>query len=89
MTELVESLRSLGVFIGSGHNPHTSHDATLYAAADHIETLEAALRTIQSAVPKYLKKEMTAEEFIDAVLAAADDQKVVRAVRASGASPER
>lgn len=49
-------------------------DATGYA------TLETALRTIQSAVPKYLKKEMTAEEFALAVIGEVDNKAVFRAL---------
>lgn len=48
--------------------------------ADRLATLEAALRTIQSAVPKYLKKEMTAEEFALVVLGAVDNAMVNKAL---------
>jgi hypothetical protein len=39
-----------------------------------------ALRTIQSAVPKYLKKEMTAEEFALVVIGEVDNKAVFRAL---------
>lgn len=39
-------------------------------------TLEASLRTIQSSMVKYLKQEMTAEEFALEVIGAADNGKL-------------
>jgi hypothetical protein len=53
---------------------------SLKDASELIETLESALRTIQSAVPKYLKKEMTAEEFALVVIGEADSAKVNKAL---------
>lgn len=48
--------------------------------AERTATLESALRTIQSAVPKYLKKEMTAEEFVLVVIGEVDNKGVFRAL---------
>lgn len=39
-------------------------------AGDRIAALEASLLTIQSSIPKYLKQEMTAEEFALEVIGA-------------------
>jgi hypothetical protein len=47
---------------------------------ERTETLEAALRTIQDAIPKYLKKQMTAEEFALVVIGEADSGKVNKAL---------
>jgi hypothetical protein len=52
-------------------------------ALDRLATLETALRTIQSAVPKYLKKEMTAEEFALVVIGEADSDRVNKALENS------
>lgn len=53
--------------------------------------LRPPLRKIHEAIADHIHPEpaMTKDQFIDAVLAAADDQNVVRAVRVSDASPER
>lgn len=48
--------------------------------AERLATLETVLRTIQSAVPKYLKKEMTAEEFALVVIGEVDSGKVNKAL---------
>jgi hypothetical protein len=53
---------------------------SLKDASELIETLETALRTIQSAVPKYLKKEMTAEEFALVVIGEVDNARVNKAL---------
>lgn len=50
------------------------------ADLDRLATLEAALRTIRSAVPGYLKKEMTAEEFAILVIGEADSGMVNKAL---------
>jgi len=55
----------------------------LLEAAERLVVLEAALRTIQSAVPKYLKKEMTAEEFALVVIGEVDSGRVNRALEDS------
>ena len=52
----------------------------LLEAAERLVVLEAALRTIQSAVPKYLKKEMTAEEFALVCVGEVDNAKVNKAL---------
>jgi proline dehydrogenase len=56
---------------------------SLKDASELIETLETSLRTIQSAVPKYLKKEMTAEEFALVVIGEADSDRVNKALENS------
>jgi hypothetical protein len=50
------------------------------AESNRVETLEAALRTIQSAIPGYLKHQMTAEEFAILVIGAADSAMVNKAL---------
>lgn len=63
-------------------------DKTDEQYAEHVRTLtiQAALAHIQDAAGKYLDPgyPMTADEFIDVVLSAADDQEVVRAMRGLG-----
>lgn len=56
---------------------------SLKQAAHLIETLHPALRSIHEAIAKHVHPEptMTKDEFIDAVLAAADNWHVVKAVR--------
>jgi hypothetical protein len=94
MSDLVERVaRALSVADGM-HPEAVSNDEdqvpawTLYVddaraaiEATNYATLETALRTIQSAVPKYLKKEMTAEEFALVVIGEADSGKVNKALR--------
>lgn len=54
--------------------------------AARLTILESAMRRIHEAIPKYVCPEptMTADEFINVVLSAADDQEVVRAMRGLG-----
>jgi hypothetical protein len=72
---LIDRLKGLGEFYG-----HELVEDVAGEAVRHIETLETALRTIQSAVPKYLKKEMTAEEFALVVIGEVDSAKVNKAL---------
>ena len=53
---------------------------SLKDASELIETLEAALRTIQSVIPGYLKQKMTAEDFALIVIGAVDNGKVNKAL---------
>jgi hypothetical protein len=50
------------------------------AEAERLATLEAALRTIQSAIPNYLKGEMSEHDFALLVLGAADSAMVNKAL---------
>lgn len=55
--------------------------------ADRLSLYETTLRTIQEAIAGYLHPEerLSKEEFINAVLAAADHRDVVKALRRSNA----
>lgn len=57
----------------------------MQVAARHIEMLEAALRKIHEAIAGYSHPEsrLTKDEFIDAVIAAADDRELVKAMKAN------
>jgi hypothetical protein len=65
--------------------PYTGHAQLLDEAraaieATQVATLETALRTIQSAIPGYLKGEMSEHDFALLVLEAADSAKVNKAL---------
>jgi len=57
-----------------------ANDLDAAAEIERLAILESALRTIQSAVPKYLKKEMTAEEFALVCVGEVDNAKVNKAL---------
>jgi hypothetical protein len=59
---------------------HYTQLARAAIEASGYATLEAALRTIQSAIPGYLKQKMTAEEFALIVIGAIDSNAVNQAL---------
>lgn len=63
--------------------------AAIEAMADH--PVFAAMRQIHEAIPKYVHPEptMTADEFINVVLGAADDQEVVSLIGTISARPRQ
>ena len=77
--DLIARLREHAIS-DDGVSPYNADGNLVSRAAAHIETLETALRTIQSAVPKYLKKEMTAEEFALVVIGEVDSAMVNKAL---------
>lgn len=76
------SRKSLGMASALLATEQQVRRAVLASELDRLATFEAALRTIQSSIPGYLKKEITAEEFALVVLENVDSAKVNKALEA-------
>lgn len=80
------SRKSLGMASALLATEQQVRRAVLASELDRLATLEAALRTIQSSIPGYLKQKMTAEDFALIVIGAVDSKAVNSAMRKADAS---